>query len=139
VTGSPAGGDNRVMAVWQSELVTPLVLRILREPFTRRARAELGYAIISVPLAIAGFAFTVVTLVAGAGLSLSVSGLLLGPPLVAASTFGARRLGSASRATANRMLGERVLAPPPVRQEPGLIGWLRCSSPRGSGLAVSFT
>jgi signal transduction histidine kinase len=113
------------MAVWQSELVMPLVSRILREPFTRRARAELGYAIISVPLAIAGFAFAVVTLVAGAGLSLSVSGLLLGPPLVAASTFGARRLGSVSRATANRMLGERVLAPPPLRQEPGLIGWLR--------------
>jgi len=43
----------------------PAVARILREPFTRRAWAELGYAIISGPLAVAGFAFTVGTLLAG--------------------------------------------------------------------------
>jgi signal transduction histidine kinase len=121
------------MAVSQPRPTRPTVGRILREPFTRRARAELGYAIISGPLAVAGFAFTAATLLAGAGLSLTVGGLLIGVPLVAASTFGARWLGSASRATAGRLLGERVPAPPPLRPEAGVAGWLRSTLGDGPG------
>jgi signal transduction histidine kinase len=107
--------------------------RILRAPFTRRNWAQLGYAFASFPLAIAGFAFTVGTLVAGAGFSLSITGLLIGPPLLAASTFGARGLGSASRGLARRLLGERVPPPAPLRPAPGVIGWLRSTITDAAG------
>jgi signal transduction histidine kinase len=99
--------------------------RILRAPFTRRAWAQLGYAFANVPLAIVGFVFTIVTLALGAGFLPSIIGLLIGAPLVAASTFGARGLGAASRGLARRLLGERVPPPPPLRPAPGAAGWLR--------------
>jgi signal transduction histidine kinase len=102
-----------------------LVARVLRAPFTRRAWAEFAYAIAGLPLGIAGFAFTVATLAAGAGLTLTVIGILVGPPLVAASSLGARGLGAANRALARGLLGVQVAAPPPFRPQPGLIGWIR--------------
>ena len=101
------------------------VAAILRTPFTRRARAELGYAIADLPLGVTGFAFTVATLAAGTALTLTVIGILAGPPLVAASSLGARALGTANRGLARRLLGRRVAAPPPFRPQPGLIGWVR--------------
>jgi signal transduction histidine kinase len=107
--------------------------RILRAPFTRHAWRELGYAIVNGPLAVAGFAFTVGTLVAGVGVSLTMAGLLIGPPLVAVSTFGARGLGSASRGLARRLLGERVQPPPPLRPVPGGVGWLRSALSDAAG------
>ena len=113
------------MAARQSGQARPAIGRILRAPFTRRAWAELGYSIISGPLAIAGFAFTAVTLLVGTGLSMSITGLLIGVPLVAVSTFGARRLAGANRALARGLLGERVPAPPPLHPQPGAVGWLR--------------
>ncbi len=39
--------------------VRSAVHRILREPFTRRAWTDLGYVLVSFPMAIAGFLFTV--------------------------------------------------------------------------------
>jgi hypothetical protein len=50
------------------------VLQLLREPFTRRARNERWYLILSLPLAIAGFVFTVITVIFGLGMSLSFAG-----------------------------------------------------------------
>jgi signal transduction histidine kinase len=97
---------------------------ILRAPFTRRAWAELGYALVGLPLGIAGFVFTVATLAIGTGLSFTVIGLLIGPPLVAASSLGARRLGTAHRGLARRLLGLRVGTPAPFRPRPGPIGWI---------------
>jgi signal transduction histidine kinase len=91
-------------------------VRILRAPFTRRAWSQLGYAFANFPLAIAGFVFTIVTLALAAG---------FGPPPVAASTFGARELGSASRGLARRFLGERVPPPQPLHPAPGVRGWMR--------------
>jgi signal transduction histidine kinase len=76
---------------------SPLV-RVLTAPFSRRTWAEFWYLVVSVPLAIAGFAFTVVTLI---------------PPLTAASAPGVRKLGDASRGLARDLLGEDVLPPPP--------------------------
>jgi hypothetical protein len=101
------------------------VAAVLRAPFTRHARAELGYAMGVLPLGVAGFAFTVATLAAGAALTLTVIGILAGPPLVAASSLGARGLGAANRGLARRLLGLRVAAPPPFCPQPGLIGWVR--------------
>ncbi len=99
--------------------------RLLREPFTRRAWAELGYALVCLPLAVAGFAFTVGTLVVGAALTFTIAGIVLGPLLVAASSRGVRGLGSASRYLARRLLGIRIAPPPPLQPEPGALGWLK--------------
>ncbi len=72
-------------------------------PFSRRTWAELRYLLVSVPLAVAGFAFTVLTAV---------------PPLAAVSAPGVRRFGDASRGLARERLGEEVPAPPPLRPGP---------------------
>jgi signal transduction histidine kinase len=109
------------------------VAAVLRAPFTRRARAELGYAIIGLPLAIAGFAFTVATLAAGAALTLTVIGILVGLPLVAVSSLGARGLGGVNRGLARRLLGVRVAAPPPFRPQPGFIVWVRSALTDAAG------
>ena len=71
--------------------------RVLRAPFTRRTWAELAYAIVSFPLAVGAFVFTVPTLLNG--------------PLWAASAPGVRKLGAAHRSLARTLLGEDV--PPP--------------------------
>ena len=100
-------------------------VRILRAPFTRRAWAQLGYAFVNAPLAVAGVAFIVVTLAS----SLHPLGILV----LGASTFGVRALAGASRGLARRLLGERVPAPPPLRTAPGVIGWLRSTLGDGPG------
>ena len=109
------------------------VTAVLRAPFTRRAWAEFGYAIIGLPLAIAGFAFTVATLAAGAALTLTVIGILVGLTLVAVSSLGARSLGGVNRGLARRLLGVRVAAPPPFRPQPGLIAWVRSALTDAAG------
>ena len=101
------------------------VAAVLRAPFTRRAWAEFGYAMAGLPLGVAGFAFTVATLAAGAALTLTVLGILVGLPLLAVSSLGARGLGAVNRGLARRLLGVRVAAPPPFRPQPGLIVWVR--------------
>jgi signal transduction histidine kinase len=77
--------------------------RVLTAPFSRRTWTELWYVLVSVPLAVAGFAFTVATLI---------------PPLLAVSAPGVRKFGDASRGLARELLGEDVPAPPPLRPEP---------------------
>jgi hypothetical protein len=79
------------------------VLRLLREPFTRRARKERWYSFLSLPLAIAGFAFTVITVTAGLGMSGSLTGMLVGLPLLVVSSLGARKLGAVNRGLAGRL------------------------------------
>jgi len=97
--------------------------RLLREPFTRRAWAEFGYTIACVPLAVAGFVFTVGTLLIGAGLTLTIVGVVIGPLLIAASTPGVLGLGGATRWLARQLLGIKVTGPPPPRRNPGVTGW----------------
>jgi hypothetical protein len=71
--------DNHIL----TRPVSSPLRRILRAPFTRRAWAELAYAIVSVPLAVGAFIFTVAMLPNGI--------------LWAASAPGIRKLGAASR------------------------------------------
>ena len=95
-------------------------LWLLREPLSRRTWDELRYVIVSLPVAIAGFAFTVVTTAVGV-----VSfGVLVGPPLLAVSSLGARGFAAVSRGLAGRLLGTRVEPPPPFRPRPGVVGWI---------------
>jgi signal transduction histidine kinase len=99
------------------------MLVILRAPFTRRARAEFGYAIASLPLAVAGFVITAATLY----------GTLLCPPLTVPSTLIARGGGALNRGLARRMLGLRVAAPAPFRRRPGFSGWVRSGGTDATG------
>ncbi len=77
---------------------------VLTAPFSRRTWAEFWYLLLSVPLAVAGFAFTAATLVL--------------PLLLPVSAPGVRKFGAASRGLAREVLGEHVPAPPPLRPEP---------------------
>ena len=92
--------DNHTM----TEPTGSLLRRILRAPFTRRAWAELAYSLVSFPLAVGAFVFTVATIVNG--------------PLWAASAPGIRKLGAASRFLARTLLHEDVAPPPPLRPYP---------------------
>jgi signal transduction histidine kinase len=146
----PAGGENDVMdslmvpasgqAYWAPGgrgALRQAALKLLREPFTRRARHERWYAVLGLPVAIAGFAFTVTTVTAGLGVSLSFAGMLIGLPLLAVSSRGARRLGAVSRGLAGRLLGLRVAPPPPLHPEPGVLGWIRAGVTDPAGWRAS--
>jgi signal transduction histidine kinase len=97
------------------------VIRILSAQFGRRTWAELAYSVVGLPVAVAGFGFTVATLYFGVLLSLTVVGL----PLMAVTSIGSRWLAARERAMARRMLGLRVEEPEPLRRRPGFLGWVR--------------
>lgn len=98
---------------------------MLRAPFTRRYWEDRWYAGLSFLLAVPGFAVVVLGVILGLGLSFSFAGMLVGVPLLAVSLLAARQLGEASRRLAARLLGVRVLPPPPLRRPPGPVGWVR--------------
>jgi signal transduction histidine kinase len=95
------------------------LVRLLRAPFTRRAWAELLYSVVTFPLAVAGFVFTV----AGIG-----NGLLW-----AASALGVRKFGAAHRFLAGQLLGEHVPSPPRLQPRP----YVRVAIPDPARLAVA--
>jgi signal transduction histidine kinase len=115
---APAGAGSQVIAVPAESRAASALRRILRAPFTRRAWSDLSYALISFPLAIAGFVFTVVPLAI--------------PVFLSVSAPAVRGLGSISRRLAGRFLGERVQAPPPMRLRPHVY----VKSPAAGRLAV---
>ncbi|HWG00952.1 MAG TPA: hypothetical protein VG164_03770 [Trebonia sp.] len=82
------------------QAVVPLA-RTLKAPFTRRAWAELAYALVTLPLAVVSVAFALPTLYNGI--------------LWAVSAPVVRKLAAAHRFLAWRLLGERVPPPPPLR------------------------
>jgi signal transduction histidine kinase len=95
-------GDNRFMTLAAPGVpTTGVVRRLLRAPFTRRAWAEFGYAIVSFPLAVTGFVSTAIS--------------FSHPILLFVSTPVARKFGSANRWVLHTLLGERVPPPPPIR------------------------
>jgi signal transduction histidine kinase len=109
----------------------------LRQPFTRRIWRECLYAVLSLLVAVPLFAFTAIAVIVGLAVSVSFAGL----PLLAMSLRTFRRLGAVCRHLANRALAPRaeppplfrlrqerpIEAPPPFRQQPGILGWLRSS------------
>jgi signal transduction histidine kinase len=94
---------------------------IVLAPFSRRAWRELAYALASLPLAVAAFTFTIVTVCLGVGYAITFFGL----PLLAVGSIGERWYGVATRAMARRLLGMRVGEPAPLVRRPGFFGWLR--------------
>ncbi|HEX2312110.1 MAG TPA: sensor domain-containing protein [Thermomonospora sp.] len=91
---------------------------LVRATFGPQARAELLYTLAAVPLAVVGCCYVLATLLLGVGLAVTAVGV----PLVALGLYGARGLGRLHRGLANRLLGEHVEAPPPVRPASGLYG-----------------
>jgi signal transduction histidine kinase len=94
------------------------VRRALTAPFTRRAWAELGYAVVSFPLAVIAFVFSFVTLHNGI--------------FWAGSAPALRKIGGANRSLVHRMLGEDIPTPPPLRPH----SYVRVRTPDADRLAA---
>ncbi|MFJ9951339.1 sensor domain-containing protein [Kitasatospora sp. NPDC091207] len=91
---------------------------VWRAPFSSYFYRELGFALTGLPVALVGFAFAVVLFAFGLGTLVTV----LGMPVLAALTGGARGFGRLERARALGMLSLDVPGPKPVRaSRPG--GW----------------
>ncbi|WP_354641115.1 sensor histidine kinase [Kitasatospora camelliae] len=77
------------------------------------------HQLLNLPLGVAGFVFTMVSLAVGLGLAVTVVGL----PLLALGLTGCRRLGALARGRARRFLGSTVPEPGPVPvTRPGAAG-----------------
>jgi signal transduction histidine kinase len=107
--------------LWQADnAVTPPLPRVLTEALRRRTWAETLYALLGLPIGVAGFVFTVVTLAAGVGFMITFVGL----PLMAISGLVSRRIGSGLRMFANKLIGTKIPPPQPFHANPGLLGWI---------------
>ncbi|MFE9426720.1 sensor histidine kinase [Kitasatospora sp. NPDC006697] len=90
-----------------------------RPLYGARMWREVRHHLLSLPIGIASFVFTVVTLSVGTSLSLTVIGL----PLLAAGLRGCRSLGGTARARARRAFDAQVAEPQPVEAaRPGRYG-----------------
>jgi hypothetical protein len=94
-----------------------MLLSALTAPFERRTWAEFGYAVLGLPLGVIGFALTVTTLAASAGLLVTLIGL----PVLAGASVATRWLGGGMRRLANK-IGAGVPSPPPLRAGTGRFG-----------------
>ncbi|MDH6112176.1 hypothetical protein P3T36_006798 [Kitasatospora sp. MAP12-15] len=99
-------------------------------PLSRATLRQYGYALSSLPLAIAGFVWTVTLLSFGAGTVVTVLGL----PVLALLLVGARGFGAVERGRVRRLLGDDLPGPDPVVQrQPGVWGAVtaRLADPAG--------
>ncbi|WP_327172164.1 sensor domain-containing protein [Streptomyces sp. NBC_01336] len=95
----------------------------VRFAFDRWTWKEIAHLLSNLPMAIAGFVYTVLMVSIGVGLAVTVIGL----PLLALGLQGARLLGRAERGRARGLLGVRIEEPSPmarVRREDGFFAWL---------------
>jgi signal transduction histidine kinase len=123
MTTAARNAQNRTVSTMSQELVRSPgrpAATILRAPFTRRTWCEAGYALIGLPLGVAGFAVTVATLSFGLGNSF----LLIGLPLLAVGSIIARWFGGLDREVGRRLLGVHVADPAPLQRRPGFVGWI---------------
>lgn len=90
-----------------------------RAPFARSTYREIGHTITSLPVAVAGFVFSVTMVVLGLGTLVVWVGL----PVLAGALAGARGLGAAERSRARALLGLDVPGPRSA-PAPGLRGRL---------------
>jgi signal transduction histidine kinase len=77
-----------------------------------------------VPLALAGFAATVLLLVPGVVLSISIVGTMVGLPLVVLASRAALGVAALNRRLAGWLLGALIAVPPAFRPGYGVLGWL---------------
>ncbi|MEU3029322.1 sensor histidine kinase [Streptomyces incarnatus] len=99
----------------------PRLPAALRAPFEGRTWRELGYVLLSLPVSIALFTWTVTMVSLGAGLLVT----FLGVPVLAAALAGARGFGALERVRARALLGVDVPGPEPLRvRKPGALAWM---------------
>jgi hypothetical protein len=97
------------------------VPRVLTELVRHRTWAKCLYALLGLPIGVAGFVVTAVTVAVSGGLLVTFIGL----PLMAVTGLASSRIGSGLRTFANRLMGADVPAPQPLRANPGLCwGWI---------------
>ncbi|MER6073872.1 sensor domain-containing protein [Streptomyces sp. NPDC001817] len=106
--GRPAGPGHRLPAA-------------LRAPFEARSWREFGYVLLSLPISIVLFTWTVTMASLGAGLLVT----FLGVPVLAAALAGCRGFGALERARARGLLRLEVAEPEPLRmRKPGAPAWM---------------
>jgi hypothetical protein len=102
-----------------------MVLSLLREPLRRRTWAELRYVIVSLPVAIAGCVWAVISAVIGVVGFVVLAGLsLTALSLTALSSAGTRGFAAVNHSLAGRLLGTRVTPLPQFRPRSAVRGWL---------------
>jgi signal transduction histidine kinase len=116
------GEREPLFAVTEEQLAQArsIVGRVIREPFTKRAWAELGYFLVSGALAVVGLMFVGATMVVGTILAITVVGLAV----LGLSVRSARGFGSWHRGLVRSMLGETLPDPEPFEHRRGFFGWL---------------
>ncbi|PWG08947.1 histidine kinase [Streptomyces sp. V2] len=93
----------------------------LRAPFEGRSWREFGYVLLSLPISVVFFSYTVTMLSVGVGLMVS----FLGVPLLAVALAGCRGFGALERARARGLLGMEIGDPAPPRpRKRTLMGWV---------------
>jgi signal transduction histidine kinase len=95
--------------------------RVLRAPISGRTWRELGYTMVTAPLAVLGAGYVALALYGGALVSLTVVGL----PIVVLLLTGARALGALHRRLARTLLNVVVAEPAGRPRAPGFVGWVR--------------
>ncbi|GAA5002309.1 hypothetical protein GCM10025734_38800 [Kitasatospora paranensis] len=82
---------------------------------------EVQHLLLNLPIGIAGFVLTVVSLSVGLGLAVTVVGL----PLLALGLAAGRRAGALGRRRARHALGSDIAEPEPLTPvRPGVAGWV---------------
>ncbi|MFJ7152041.1 sensor histidine kinase [Streptomyces sp. NPDC100445] len=93
----------------------------LRAPVEGRTWRELGYVLLSLPVSVMLFTWTVTTVAVGAGLLVT----FLGIPVLAAALAGCRGFAVLERTRARALLGLDVAGPEPLRvRKPGVAAWV---------------
>ncbi|MEU2928437.1 sensor domain-containing protein [Streptomyces sp. NPDC007251] len=93
----------------------------LRAPFEARSWREFGYVLLSLPISVMLFTWTVTMASLGAGLLVT----FLGVPVLAAALAGCRGFAALERARARGLLRLDVAEPEPLRtRRPGLAAWM---------------
>ncbi|MFE3524042.1 sensor histidine kinase [Streptomyces sp. NPDC059161] len=92
----------------------------LRAPFEGRTFREFAHLLLSLPIGIALFVWSVTLVSVSAGLLIT----FLGIPLMAAGLMGCRAFGVVERARARALLGVEIGEPQPVRARGGLMSWI---------------
>jgi signal transduction histidine kinase len=94
---------------------------IVEAPLTSRNRRELMYCGFGGLAGLATFWITVVLLLAGLTISVSIIGTVVGLVLITMTLRVSRRLGSLHRRLLRRTLGRQVEAPPPFQPGTGIL------------------
>ncbi|WP_155056475.1 sensor histidine kinase [Streptomyces blattellae] len=127
--GHPAGHPADYPAEYPADTRRRRLPAGLRAPFEARSWREFAYVLLSLPISILLFVYSVTMVALGAGLLVT----FLGIPVLAAGLAGCRGFGSLERARARGLLRLDVAAPEPLRiRKTGAMGWIGAVLKSGS-------